>query len=229
MDFSIRLYEEGLKQLKFRKSLQGNREEITQEHTFKPIINKTAENYKEKFEERLHENLRKKRENLIKLQEKIEENLSFQPKINKKSQEIAFLVKNEEKSFTFKENSREIQEEKWTFQPKILNNSKYQIKSDFFERIEEKNMEKIEKIARIEKEICAENQATFQPKINRNNGFINSRKKSQETIERLYTNVHIFYHFTIFFLIFESQIRKKRLLCRNMKKTSIKCTVSSLN
>ena len=171
--------------------MQENREEITDAHTFKPLINEPGAISKEKFEERLLENLRKKRENLIKLQEKIEENLSFQPKINRKSQEIVFFAKNEEKSFTFKGNSKE-NEEKWTFQPKILNNSKYPIKHDFYERIEEKNKDKIEKIARIEKEICEENQATFQPKINRNNGSItvdNSRKRKEETIERLYTNV----------------------------------------
>ena len=88
--------------------MQENREEITDAHTFKPLINEPGAISKEKFEERLLENLRKKRENLIKLQEKIEENLSFQRKSIENLKKSCFLRKMKKKALLLKEIPRKM-------------------------------------------------------------------------------------------------------------------------
>ena len=167
-----------------------NDEKLTVDHTFKPSINKTAENMPEKpFHERILENLRRKQENLIKLQAETSLDHPFQPQINRKSQDIVLKTQNNLELFSFKQAPKEKDmQEKWTFQPEINKNSKNIVQGDFFERLEEKTKEKEAKVMRIQQEIW-EKDGNFKPKINR---ISENMKNSIDTVERLYTNVCIF-------------------------------------
>ena len=77
------MYEEGVEKIRNRKSSQENQEKLTEDHTFKPTINENPQFSKEKnFELRILENLKKKQENLIKLEAENTEKFTFHPKIN---------------------------------------------------------------------------------------------------------------------------------------------------
>lgn len=195
-----RLYEEGVEKMRQRKNVEENPEKITEEHTFKPKINENPEFSKEaNFEKRVLENLKKKQEKLLKIQADDTTKFTFQPQINSKSREIALCKgKNSiEGSFSFKGASREIakcENNNFTFQPKTLNNPKYQIDGEFIERMEVKNREKQEKIIKIMEEVCSEN-VTFRPKINRISTLITEEdqmRKRLNSVERLHTNVKEF-------------------------------------
>ena len=174
--------------------MQEKTEKLSDDHTFKPTINENPQFSKEKnFELRILENLKKKQENLIKLQTENTDKFTFHPKINRKSQEIILnSQKTLDNSFSFKGSSKEIpKENNWTFQPKILNNTKYQVDGEFFDRIQQKNRQKQENIMKIAKEIYCDN-VTFRPKINRISSLLTEEdpsRKKMDSVERLYTNV----------------------------------------
>lgn len=174
--------------------MQEYKEELTEDHTFKPCINKNIDISEERnFELRILENLKKKQENLIKLQEETSGKFSFQPKINRKSQNILNEreKKNCENSFSFKASTKENFQQDWSFKPIILNNPKYQINGDFFERAEQKNKEKQEKIMKINQDTFYEN-VTFQPKINKISLLLSEndpKRKNLNSFDRLHTNV----------------------------------------
>ena len=180
--------------LRNRKSFQESTEKLTEDHTFKPSINENPLFSKEKkFELRIIENLKKKQENLIKLQAENTEKFTFHPKINPKSEEI--IQKTLNNSFSFKGSKKiEKNENNWTFQPKTLENPKYPVEGEFFERVEVKNKEKQAKIMKMAEEVFGEN-VTFKPKINRVSAMLTEEdptRKKINPVERLHTNVNSF-------------------------------------
>lgn len=187
------MYEEGVDKILNRKKTQENEEILSENCTFQPNLNKNNNVYlkeEQNFEERVIATLKKKQESLLKIEAEKSEKFTFRPKINKKSEEIILAAKNASKiqdshnnSFTFQGKSASGKETKYsiydenhcTFQPKILENQKYEVKGDFLSRMEEKNKEKQIKIREKQQE-----NLVSKPKINKNSEKLARNKKEKD-------------------------------------------------